>query len=617
MKKLLPLLTLVGSLQAMNRPITTNNQPTAGAPATHTAVTGAQEIDAAAPTTPQFTFKRGIPSLRYKAAVSSTPEAIENGYQSDFPIYDQIKEAEKAGDNNKIKELMDRTKRFPWPLLERTQGIPQIDKTKLQYQAGIESFYYEKIENALEKDDPNLLKIAMEKRKIDPRTSNPLLAPKTKTPLLEAISLEVFIKIANLAVRYNAKESLNFLLSSAETISLSTLNDLLTFADSRKTSAEIIQLIINRGARGEFFDKWNQFPLHKAVVENRALEVAKLIDDKIEVNLIAHGMTPLLLACRYGTDETSYTITKLLIENGANINLQDSKGVTALMYASLKGHIGVVQLLIAKNPEVNLRDSQGLSALMYASEKGYTSIAKLLIAKNAKVNAQDNYNASPLTLACEKGHTAVAQLLIESGAKINKESLISAVDSRNISLIKLLIENDVERNNNDERPLMLASIRGDTAIVQLLIDNGANVNAQDTNDMTPLMYASNYGQTAVAEILITEGADVNAQTTTGMTPLMYASSSGQTDVVQLFIKKNIGIHIKDRYGKNALMYASKNGHTAVVQLLIDNDADIGTRTDDGQTALYIARKNNHPDIVEILNKAIKTTETQTKDESKK
>lgn len=498
MKKLLSLVLLAGfivasSLQAMN---TTNNQPNVGVPTTHDAFTGFQETNAAA-TAPQFKFHFGTPSLQDMAAANITTEEAEEAYQEQLALQARIQEVEKAGDSIKVAELEKQRKFIPWILLEKTQQIPK-DAT-------------EKNINALKKDNLDLLKMAMEKRKID---------SKTKTPLLEAVSLDHFRMLATKAVKLNAPKSLNFLLSHAENIPLQTLNELLTYDDSELASAEVLQLLINRvmedtnhKPHGQFFDTWNQFPLHKAIIENRALEIAKLIDDKADVNMVAHDMTPLLLTGKYSTGETSYKISKLLIENGADVNAQDNKKRTPLMYASRNDNTAVAQLLIAKGAKVKARDWYHFNPLMYAIQDGHTAIVQLLIEKGAKINAQDSYGRTPLMYASQAGHAAVVQLLIENGAKINAQ------------------------DSYGRTPLIYASRNGHTAVAQLLIKNSAEVNVKNKEGDTPLHLATKYIHPAIVKILLDAGADVAITDHHERTALQIAVESGYKEIVDILKPK--------------------------------------------------------------------------------
>jgi ankyrin repeat protein len=410
MKKLLTLLILTSSLQTMQQ------QPTANVTATDTVAINSQPTAGAvgaqttAMQTDQFKFHLGIPSLLRKAAARTTPESAESCYQEQSQLDAQIDVAKEAHDAKKVAKLKEQRKVIPWPILEEAQQQLEKDTDK-------------KITDALRKDDPRLLTLAMEEIRIDPTTLEPIIDPTTGTPVLEAVTLDRFIRLAKKAVDLNAKRCLNFLLTRAKNIPLSTLNELLTYADNNLVPAQLLQLLINRAMndtqghpRGEFFDKWNDFPLHKAVIENKALEVAKLIDDKVDVNMVAHDMTPLLLACKYNCDNNAYTIATLLIKKGANVNFLDKNGMTPLMYASSNDCAGVAKLLIEHNATIDARGILATTPLLFATFNGHTHVAEVLLDHGANVNAQNTPGFTPLLYASLRGDTDTVKLLLAHGA---------------------------------------------------------------------------------------------------------------------------------------------------------------------------------------------------------
>jgi ankyrin repeat protein len=78
--------------------------------------------------------------------------------------------------------------------------------------------------------------------------------------------------------------------------------------------------------------------------------------------------------------------------------------------------------------------------------------------------------------------------------------------------------------------LSMASMKGYIDIVNLLIENGVNVNAKGNNGWTALMHASSGGYLAIVEILIKNGADINAKNNLGKTAAIYASEKRQKDM---------------------------------------------------------------------------------------
>jgi len=82
----------------------------------------------------------------------------------------------------------------------------------------------------------------------------------------------------------------------------------------------------------------------------------------------------LLNAARNG----SLSGVKTALENGANVNTKDNKGITPLMYASVNGQTAAVKLLIENDANVNEKANDGWTALMRASFEGHTDVVKLL-----------------------------------------------------------------------------------------------------------------------------------------------------------------------------------------------------------------------------------------------
>jgi ankyrin repeat protein len=75
---------------------------------------------------------------------------------------------------------------------------------------------------------------------------------------------------------------------------------------------------------------------------------------------------------------------KKLIEKGADVNVVDEYGATALYWASYKGHSEIVKMLIEAGADVNVVNKYGITALHWASYKGHSEIVKMLKEAGAK-----------------------------------------------------------------------------------------------------------------------------------------------------------------------------------------------------------------------------------------
>lgn len=96
----------------------------------------------------------------------------------------------------------------------------------------------------------------------------------------------------------------------------------------------------------------------------------------------------------------NYTETvRVLLKQGAKINLQCPKKVTALMLAAAHGCVDTVNVLLAQGAEINLQDEFGRTALMYAASFGQTKTALVLLAQGANISLQDWFGRTAFMLA--------------------------------------------------------------------------------------------------------------------------------------------------------------------------------------------------------------------------
>jgi ankyrin repeat protein len=126
------------------------------------------------------------------------------------------------------------------------------------------------------------------------------------------------------------------------------------------------------------------------------------------------GFTALFGAARSGHTET----VKLLLAKGADPNVElPTSGTTALMYAALNGHNDIVVALLDKGAEVNAKNKRGITSLMYAAYGGRILVAQTLLANGAEINAKDNEGLTALEYAETTHHDEVGRILKNAGAK--------------------------------------------------------------------------------------------------------------------------------------------------------------------------------------------------------
>jgi len=212
-----------------------------------------------------------------------------------------------------------------------------------------------------------------------------------------------------------------------------------------------------------------------------------------------------------------------LIETGADVDSQDKKGMTPLLYAARQGHGEVAELLISKGADLAVVEPGArLTALHFCALRGHRDIAEVLISKGADVHAEDKTGSTPLHLAAYSGHREVAELLLSEGADIEQYNS----GSRNAY--------------GDRTPLLVAAEAGHADVVELLILKGADVNAKQLRvrgapvyiDGAPLHLAAYANHVEAIELLISNGADINAAAGWG-TPLDWAIQGNGEDAAEL------------------------------------------------------------------------------------
>ena len=168
--------------------------------------------------------------------------------------------------------------------------------------------------------------------------------------------------------------------------------------------------------------------------------------------------TPLINAIwGYGTDDVLGEVRKLLGE-GVDVNVLDKNtDSTALSEAVALGDLELVQTLLGAGADINMRNSTGGTALMRLDEDGTAELVRVLIDAGAKINLKDEAGESALMVAASLEKADVLQALIDAGAKVNarnkegKTALMIAAEEGLVDNVKalLLAGADVHRKSND------------------------------------------------------------------------------------------------------------------------------------------------------------------------
>jgi hypothetical protein len=177
--------------------------------------------------------------------------------------------------------------------------------------------------------------------------------------------------------------------------------------------------------------------------------------------------TALLNVCK--SHEENLGEVQRLIGLGANVNAVTGAGRTPLMSATAYGHINIVRFLLENGADINIKDTRdGWTALMFST--GFTNeefeIAKLLIENGADVNEiSTKHGGTALMMACKKCHSKIARLLIETpniNLNITSNGGLTALDFANLycdeRITRLFPNEDSESESEDDFELEHVSI---------------------------------------------------------------------------------------------------------------------------------------------------------------
>lgn len=337
---------------------------------------------------------------------------------------------------------------------------------------------------------------------------------------------------------------------------------------------ETARVLLDSGADKMRADNtWGGAAIHWA--SNRGnretMELLKSYGYDLDMQSVTDSSTPLLWAANAGNAET----LEYLLEQGVDPNTAAPGGWSALHNATAAGRIEIVKILIAHGADIHITDDEGNSAFTAAVSQGHMELIAYYLDNGIDVNERSQDNLTPLHWATVRGNTELVRLLLEKGADVNivddhlNTPLSRAVGSNDLESVRMLIEHGAEINVVDENGLSLvmrAVNTGSVEIVELLLANKAKVdNRENHYSQTELHRAAVKGYGDIAKMLIEAGADINAEDRDNHRPVYYADKYGNAKVTKLLMKQ--GAKGKDIQGQQDLLHTPIAQGDAVVWYL--------------------------------------------------
>ena len=167
----------------------------------------------------------------------------------------------------------------------------------------------------------------------------------------------------------------------------------------------------------------------------------------------------------------------------------------------------MVDSLLKRGFDPNTPNAQGQYGLFLALREGSLKVARVLVDwPSTRVETRNTVDESALMMAALKGHTDMARRLIARGADVNKTGWA---------------------------PLHYAATGSHAALISMLLDAHAYIDAESPNGTTPLMMASQYGSAAAVRQLLDAGADASLKNQLGLNAQDFAMRSGRQEVVEI------------------------------------------------------------------------------------
>ncbi|MFL2840566.1 MAG: ankyrin repeat domain-containing protein [Pseudohongiellaceae bacterium] len=298
------------------------------------------------------------------------------------------------------------------------------------------------------------------------------------------------------------------------------------------------------------------------------------------------GMSALLWAVYY--EETN--IVSLLLDAGADANVQNRFGLTPLIQSSITGNSEIISLLLDAGADANARTLRGDTALMNAAKAGTLQGVQALIEAGAEVEARDSYTfQTPLMWAAGFNKADIVAFLVENGADVNARSAE-------------LIFSGVQQGG----------VQGD-------FPNGG---------LTSLHHAARQNAIETVETLLALGADPNILDPQGISALRVAATNENLDLAKLLIEGGTDLndgsfvdfleipHKRFEFNHAARNYEDQTTVEELIALMIEMGVDVdatpeqgipffstgfvGVGGTSGQTALYNAALDERLDDMELL-----------------
>jgi ankyrin repeat protein len=364
------------------------------------------------------------------------------------------------------------------------------------------------------------------------------------------------------------------------------------FIAARLGEVDIAKILIEHGAEADFRERaFEQTPLHVAA-RSGSLATARLLIEhgaRIEARTLAGEVPRFRLPGENAGSKGVGIIRGGWPERGSRPPVPGA--MTPLLYATRTGDLEMVRLFVDAGADIEQGDANGIRPLLNAILNGsvasigraseHLEIARFLVDRGAEVNSADWYGETPLWAAVDLRDLdvtgpvrdngidrpealALIHLLLERGADPNARTREYPPERSFITRLGSLSWADF----TGQTPFLRAALAGDTEVMQLLVDHGADANIATDGGTTPLMAAAGINwvvnQTfdegpdallAAVKLAHALGNDVNAVNSMGLRAIHGAANRGSDAVIEYLVANDAALDAADREGRTPMDWA--------------------------------------------------------------
>ncbi|KAI9786687.1 MAG: hypothetical protein M1839_006238 [Geoglossum umbratile] len=286
------------------------------------------------------------------------------------------------------------------------------------------------------------------------------------------------------------------------------------------------------------------------------------------------GAPPIHFAAYYGHNQA----VLFLLSCGADIEGKDAAGTTALHAAAWTGNEKLFKLLLKKGADRTTCDYDGWSVAIYAMNQGHDNISRLLL-EGGGGDIETLVKTYTLRHAAKLGNMdAVLGMLLEDQAAggdseardmLFGEALIGAAEGGHDELTRRLLDAGADataQDNSGSTALHWAAWGGHTEIENLRYDEKGEA-GDGEDDTPPPPRPTSHGHESVIQMLLDRGADINAQNSQGCTPLHWVAGAGSAPMIQCFMDNGALADIMDNCGRTAVDRAVETKDEDVIRQL--------------------------------------------------